>query len=293
MDAGFLDVLHDAGDESVLAVGQAVDVHLGGVGQIAVDQQRTLRRHHQLGRLVERGGEPRHVAVELRRIAHDLHAAPAQHIGRPDDDRIADRVGDGARRAGRGGDAALRLAQLELVEQLLEAVAVFGEIDGVGRGAEDRHFRLVERLGELERRLPAELHDHAVQRAVRALGVDDLQHVFRRQRLEIEPVRGVVVGRHRLRIAVDHDGLVADLLQREGGMAAAIVELDALADAVGSAAQDHDLVAVGRAGFVGGLAGEGRLVGRVHVGGGRGELGRAGVDALVHRAHARARGALR
>ena len=33
-------------------------------------------------------------------------------------------------------------------------------------------------------------------------------------------------------------------------------------------------------------AGERRLVGRVHVGGGRGELGRAGVDALEHRPHA-------
>ena len=41
MNAGFLDVLHDAGDEGVLAVAQAIDVHLGGVGQIAVDQQRT------------------------------------------------------------------------------------------------------------------------------------------------------------------------------------------------------------------------------------------------------------
>ena len=42
MDAGLLDVLHDAGDERVLAVGEAVDVDLDRVGQIAVDQQRVL-----------------------------------------------------------------------------------------------------------------------------------------------------------------------------------------------------------------------------------------------------------
>ena len=81
---------------------------------------------------------------------------------------------------------------------------------------------------------------------LRALGVDDLEHVLGGERLEIEPVGGVVVGRHRLRIAVDHDGLVADSLQREGGMAAAIVELDALADAVRPAAEDDDLLLVGR-----------------------------------------------
>ncbi len=180
----------------------------------------------------------------------------------------------------------LRLAHFQFVEQLLEAVAVFGEIDHVGRGAEDRHFRLLQRLGELERRLPAELHDDAVQRAVAALGVDDLQHVLRRERLEIEPVGGVVVGRHRLRIAVDHDGLVADLLEREGGMAAAVVELDALADTVGTAAEDDHLLLVRRRRFVGDHARERRLVGRIHIRRGRGEFGGAGIDALEYRADA-------
>ena len=136
--------------------------------------------------------------------------------------------------------------ELELFEQLLEAVAVLGEVDGVGRGAEDRHLGLLQRLGELERGLAAELHDHAVQRAVLLLGVDDLEHVLGGQRLEIEAVGGVVVGRDRLRVAVDHDGFVAGLLQREGGVAAAIVELDALADAVRPAAEDDDLLLVRR-----------------------------------------------
>ena len=55
--------------------------------------------------------------------------------------------------------------------------------------------------------------------------------------------------RHRLRVAVDHDGLEAGLLQRIGGVDAAIVELDALADAVRAAAEDDDLLAVGRVGL--------------------------------------------
>src|SRR5262245_10490593 len=110
MDAGFLDVLHDAGDHRLLAVGEAVDVDLDGVGEIAVEQQRALRRHHKLRRPVEIAGEPRDVAVELRAVVHDLHGAAAQHIGRPDHDRIADLLGDRARLFWRLGDAALRLA---------------------------------------------------------------------------------------------------------------------------------------------------------------------------------------
>ena len=52
--------------------------------------------------------------------------------------------------------------------QLLEALAVLGEVDGVGRGAEDRDAGGLERLGELERRLAAELHDHAQKLALAA-----------------------------------------------------------------------------------------------------------------------------
>ena len=46
-------------------------------------------------------------------------------------------------------------------------------------------------------------------RAGLLLGVHDLEHVLEGERLEVEPVGGVVVGRDRLRVAVDHHGLVA------------------------------------------------------------------------------------
>jgi len=52
VNASLLDVLHDAGDERVLAVAQAIDVDLDGVGEIAVEQQRTLCRHDKLRRPV-------------------------------------------------------------------------------------------------------------------------------------------------------------------------------------------------------------------------------------------------
>ena len=132
MDAGFLDVLHDAGDVGVLAVGQAVDVDLYRVGEIAVDQERPFFRDREFRRPVEIGGQSRDIALELMRVVHDFHGAAAEHIGGPDHDRVADRFGDGAGFFRRGGDAAFGLTQLEPIEQLLEAVAVLGEVDGVG-----------------------------------------------------------------------------------------------------------------------------------------------------------------
>ena len=219
MDAGFLDVLHDADDEGVLAVAEAIDVDLDGVGQIAVEQQRIGAEHGvdlaglvvRVARLDVAGHQLRQgaeqIVAELVVLADDLHGAAAEHIGRAHHQRQPEIGGHQPRLLDRIGDAVLRLLQPQLVEHALEAVAVFGEIDGVGRGAEDRHVGRFQRARELQRGLAAELHDHAVQRAVLAFGVDDLQHVFGGQRLEIQPVGGVVVGRHRFRIAVDHDGL--------------------------------------------------------------------------------------
>ena len=68
------------------------------------------------------------------------------------------------------------------------------------------------------------------------LGVHDLEHVLERQRLEVEPVGGVVVGGDGLGVAVDHDRLEARaalaLAERHRGVDAGVVELDALPDPV-------------------------------------------------------------
>ena len=132
------------------------------------------------------------------------------------------------------------------------------------------------------------------QRAVALLDAHQLDHVLGGQRLEIEPVGGVVIGRDGLGIAVDHDRLDAGLVEAVGGMDAAIVELDALADAVGAAAEDHHLVARsdGSASHSAG-ADPVALIGRIHVGRERRELGGAGVDALVDRDGRRAARAAR
>ena len=71
-----------------------------------------------------------------------------------------------------------------------------------------------------------------------ALALDDREDVLEGQRLEVEPVDGVVVGGDRLRVAVDHHRLEPVVAQRERGVHAAVVELDPLPDAVRAAAED-------------------------------------------------------
>ena len=103
MDAGLLDVLHDAADEDVLAVGERVDVDLDGVGEVAVDQHRRLAGDDH--------APAADVAVELRLVlVDDLHGAAAEHVGRADHHREADALGDRARLLDRLGDAVLAAA---------------------------------------------------------------------------------------------------------------------------------------------------------------------------------------
>jgi len=59
------------------------------------------------------------------------------------------------------------------------------------------------------------------------------------QGVEEEPIGDVVVGGDGLRVAVDHDGLVA-IGQGHRGVNTGVVELNALADPVRTRAQDDD-----------------------------------------------------
>ena len=227
MDAGLLDVLLDAPDPGVPPVAERVHVELDGVVEEAVDQDGMLGRARD-GLL--------HVGGEARVLEDDRHRAAAEHVRRAHDQRVADAAGRGEGLLLRPRLGVGRRGEAELPEQPAEAAAVLGEVDRLGRGAPDRVARGLERTGELERRLAAELHEDAVGLLV----VEHRRDVLERERLEVQAVRRVVVGRDRLGVAVDHDRLEAGLGERVAGVDAAVVELDALADPVGPAAEDRD-----------------------------------------------------
>ena len=73
---------------------------------------------------------------------------------------------------------------------------------------------------------------------------------FERERLEIETIGCVVIRGDGFGVAIDHHRFVAVFLEREGCVAATIVELDSLPDAAGSTAENDDLRAIDGAGFV-------------------------------------------
>ena len=266
----FLHVLHHATDEHLAGrVADRVDVDLDGVLEETVDQHGALGREPSLASEAPLVGELGHRAGAARRRRR-RSASPGHRArrtgGRARDSRRAPRPASAASIdvAVPPGGWGISRSRAERVPLL----AVLGAVDRLGARAHDEPRR--EHPRQLQRRLPAEGHDHPD----RLLGLEHVEHVLAREGLEVEAVARVVVGRHRLGVAVDHDGLVAGLAQHEGRVHAAVVELDALPDAVGSRAEDDDPRLLGGADLV--LV----LVRAVVIRGARSELGATGVDGL-------------
>ena len=124
------------------------------------------------------------------------------------------------------------LFDIERLHQRVKALAVFGKVNRVYRGSPNRRARFGQRMSNVKRGLPAELHQYAVG----LFTVNDVQHIFGSERLKVKAVCGVVVGADGFWIAIDHDGLIAHLAQGKAGMDATVVKLNPLPNAVGPAA---------------------------------------------------------
>ena len=233
VNARFLDVLHDATKKEILAVVQRINVNLNCVIEELVDEQRGARR------VIAHIAHARPVVLEVSPAVDNFHAAPAKHIRRAHQHGVTNTFGDLNGLVDAVGGSVLRRRQIGRIEHGTESPPVFSVVDGLGARTEDRNPSVGEALRQTQWRLATQLNEHSLDRAHRFFGLVDRHDVLKGERLKVEAVRGVVVGRNGLGIAVDHDRLVA-ILERERGVDARVVELDALADAVGARSQDDD-----------------------------------------------------
>ena len=239
VDARLLDVLHDAADDDrARFVRDRIHVELERVFDELVDQDRML------GRRVNR---IRHVAIERAHVVHDGHPPPAEHVGRPHDDREPDLL----RRP-----RALRRATWRCRSTGCGMPRSHSSCEKRWRSS----ARSIE-SGDVPRILtpaacsasdsfsgvwPPNCTRHATSPPACRLAIDHGHDVFERQRLEIQPIGRVVVGRHGFRVAVDHDRLEPRVAQRERRVTAAVIELEPLPNAVRAAAENDDLRLVRR-----------------------------------------------
>ena len=223
MDARALDVLHYARDEHVFAIADRIHFKLGA-------HQVLINEHGIFDALPQ---DDRHVFGYVLRLEGDDHVLPAQHVGWPQQHRVAQRRRSFERLLRGHHGAAARTLDVKLRQKRIEALAVLRHVDAVRRGAQDAHALRAEEIRELDGSLPAEGNHHAV----RLFGGDYAHHILRRKRLEIQPVRRIKIRGNGFRVVIyDHD-LVAALPQRPYAVHRGVIELDALADADGPRAE--------------------------------------------------------
>ena len=191
MDAGRFDVLHHTADQHhPLPIAKGIHIHLYGVIEVLVDQHRVVGLHlHRF----------HHVAVQLGFVVDDLHGAPAQHIAGAHNHWIAHARGDGPGLGLTAGQAVAGLADLQPAQDRFKLLPIFRRINRFRRGAPDAAAGgqalgggqpVQQRNRQLQRRLATKLHDHPLG----MLHLNHVEHVFEGERLEVEPVGGVVIG---------------------------------------------------------------------------------------------------
>ena len=118
------------------------------------------------------------VCRQRRLVVDDLHAAATKHVGRPDEHRIADLVGDALRLGKRTSESVLRGRQPGLRQHATKGAPLLGKVDRLRTGAHNRNAGIFESLSESQRGLSTELHDDACYRSRCLLGTHDLEYVL-------------------------------------------------------------------------------------------------------------------
>ena len=179
-----------------------------------------------------------HVFGNVCIVIGNDHVLAAQHIGRPEQNRVSQAIG-GCKRFFRGKHRfSGRARDFALLQQFVEPLAVFGGIDAVRAGAEDIDAQFRQMPCQLDGRLAAKLHHHAPRFFHRQNGF----HILGGQRVEIEAVGGIKVGGNGFGVVVCNDRFASAFLERAHTVHGAIVELDPLPDADGAGAEHEDLL---------------------------------------------------
>ena len=173
-------------------------------------------------------------------IQYDFHGTPTQYIRWTNHQRVSDLFCDFKGLFQVAGHTRFRLGDSKFAHQLPKSVPILGQIDGFRRCSQNFDAGFSQLIGDVQRRLPAELNNYTLW----FLLFINAQNILDGQGFKIEFIRGVVIRRDGFRVAVDHDGLIPFFPNGKGGMNTAIVKFNALPNPVGTTPKNHNFLAV-------------------------------------------------
>ena len=184
MNAGLFNMFHDTAQVELGAVKERIHINLNSVFQELIDER--WLRGRNLGRIFK-------VACKICFVIDDLHTAPAQHIGRTDQHRVSNLIGNTFGTLEGICGTILRRNQTTFLQHARKLAAILSKVNSFGSSAQNRHTGIFEGFRKLQRSLSAQLHENAQQAARAALRFNNFEHIFQRQRLKIQASRNIVV----------------------------------------------------------------------------------------------------
>src|SRR5207237_10008601 len=103
----------------------------------------------------------RNIAPKISLVINQVHPSPAENERGPNENRIANAIGDRDGFFHPDSRAVRGLAQTKFIEHDSKELAVLCHLDAFRLGSENGDAGGFQSIGEIERRLSAELHDHA------------------------------------------------------------------------------------------------------------------------------------
>mmetsp|Transcript_6967 Transcript_6967/g.17402 ORF Transcript_6967/g.17402 Transcript_6967/m.17402 type:complete len:225 (-) Transcript_6967:3492-4166(-) len=195
--AGVLDVLGDSIINHLAILGDGVKLHLLGANDVLRDDHWILAAYNR-GMLQE--------ALQLVVGGNNTHGRAAENVRWPHKSGVADVF---AKVDGLLCGRELRplgLVDTECIAKLAEFKTVLASVDRLHRSAEDLHAAAV----EPHRKVVGRLAPHGNDNAGGLFKLNDIHHRLVAELLEVQAVGLVVVGGHRLRVAINRYGLVAE-----------------------------------------------------------------------------------
>ena len=194
---GPFNMLHNAGDQHIFAIADAVHFQLCA-HHILVYQHRVFNPlcQNQL-----------HIAAHIIIRVGDGHILPADHIAGAQQHRIAQFVGSHQGLGHSHYAGALGTENAEFFQQCVKPFPVLGNVDGLGAGAQNSNTLFVQEFSQLNGGLATKGHHHPNG----LFYLNHLHHIFRAQRLKIQPIAGVKISGYRLRVVVNENDFIAQL----------------------------------------------------------------------------------
>ena len=140
MNAGLFNMFHDTAQVELGAVKERIHINLNSVFQELIDE--CWLRGRNLGRIFK-------VACKICFVIDDLHTAPAQHIGRTDQHRVPNLIGNTFGTLEGICGTILRRNQTTFLQHARKLAAILSKVNSFGSSAQNRDPSIFEGFREL------------------------------------------------------------------------------------------------------------------------------------------------